>query len=165
MGEKFTLRVAGKPSVKKVEKKSFFKVEHIEEEKKVHSDLTRMRISNALKGNQKLKDALTGNPNHNRIVSPEECIQRFKNTHGDKYDYSKVKYRGSRIKVTIICPIHGEFLQDPINHWRGSGCPKCKLMGRKHTPETKIKMSMKQDELINNFVSKLLESYPELVLQ
>lgn len=28
-------------------------------------------------------------------------------------------------KVCIICPIHGEFLQTPLEHLRGYGCPKC----------------------------------------
>ena len=43
----------------------------------------------------------------------------------NKYDYSLVVYKGSLIKVKIICPIHGEFEQTPKNHLKGSGCPKC----------------------------------------
>lgn len=49
-----------------------------------------------------------------------------KEIHGDKYDYSKVDYKGYQIPVTIICPIHGEFQQTPRDHLRGSNCPKCK---------------------------------------
>ena len=45
--------------------------------------------------------------------------------HGDKYDYSKSVYTGRHSKLTIICPVHGEFEQDAGNHLRGSGCPKC----------------------------------------
>ena len=55
----------------------------------------------------------------------EAFISDAKKTHGDKYDYSKVDYRGNKIKVTIICPIHGPFEQSPISHIRGCGCPKC----------------------------------------
>ena len=47
--------------------------------------------------------------------------------HGDKYDYSKSNYINSVTKTTIICPIHGEFQQMPIEHMRGQGCPKCKF--------------------------------------
>ncbi len=52
-------------------------------------------------------------------------IERSKKIHGDKYDYSKVDYINNRIKVTIICSKHGEFLQAPNIHLRKHGCPKC----------------------------------------
>ena len=54
-----------------------------------------------------------------------EVITQFKETHGNKYDYSKVKYENSEKKVTIICETHGPFKQSPTNHKNGSGCPKC----------------------------------------
>jgi len=49
--------------------------------------------------------------------------------HGDKYDYSKVVYVGNKTKVTIVCPIHGEFEQKPANHLSGRGCPSCAKYG------------------------------------
>ena len=55
----------------------------------------------------------------------EEFIKKAKKVHGDKYDYSKVNYIGSKIEVTIICPEHGEFKQRPNDHLNGIGCPKC----------------------------------------
>lgn len=45
--------------------------------------------------------------------------------HQDKYDYSKVEYKGVTEKVCIICPKHGEFWQSPRIHLRGCGCPIC----------------------------------------
>jgi len=46
--------------------------------------------------------------------------------HGNKYDYSKVDYKGWHPKVTITCPIHGDFEMSPTNHIRGyQGCPTC----------------------------------------
>ena len=53
-------------------------------------------------------------------------IEKSKNTHGDKYDYSKVEYINSQTKVCIICPEHGEFWQRPYDHSSGHGCPKCR---------------------------------------
>lgn len=45
---------------------------------------------------------------------------------GDSYDYSKVDYKNSRIKVTIICKKAGHiFEQAPNDHLQGKGCPKC----------------------------------------
>ena len=52
-----------------------------------------------------------------------DFIENAKKIHGDKYDYSKVKYIDSKTSVEIICPKHGEFLQSPRVHLRGGGCP------------------------------------------
>ena len=53
-------------------------------------------------------------------------IEKSKEIHCNKYDYSKVNYTGMYDKVCIICPEHGEFWQLPVNHMHGKqGCPKC----------------------------------------
>jgi len=52
-------------------------------------------------------------------------IEKSRRVHGDKYDYSKVNFINSKTKVIIICPLHGEFNQQPSNHLKGSSCPKC----------------------------------------
>ena len=55
----------------------------------------------------------------------ELFIEKAKSVHGNKYDYSKVEYVDSKTKVYIICPKHGEFLQEPSSHLNGCGCPEC----------------------------------------
>jgi Zn finger protein HypA/HybF involved in hydrogenase expression len=55
----------------------------------------------------------------------EEFIRRAKKIFKNKYDYSKVKYFNNSTKVTIVCPIHGDFLQSPAVHLRGDECYKC----------------------------------------
>ena len=55
----------------------------------------------------------------------EEFIQKARKVHGNKYDYSKVVYVNNSTKVKIICPDHGEFLQTPKSHLKGSNCNKC----------------------------------------
>lgn len=52
-------------------------------------------------------------------------INLFKKKHGDKYDYSLVKYYGAKSYIKIICPKHGEFSQRAGNHTDGRGCPTC----------------------------------------
>ena len=54
-----------------------------------------------------------------------EFIEKCKNLHGDKYDYSKVDYKLNDINITIICKNHGEFEQLPLNHLKGNGCYRC----------------------------------------
>ena len=59
-------------------------------------------------------------------MTTESFIARAREIHGDKYDYSKVVYVNNRTKVCIVCPIHGEFWQKPVNHInKKQGCPKC----------------------------------------
>ena len=55
-------------------------------------------------------------------------IEKAKQKHGDKYDYSKVEYINNKTKVCIICPEHGEFWQLPSNHLAGKGCAKCSFI-------------------------------------
>ena len=55
----------------------------------------------------------------------EEFVEKAREIYGDKYDYSKVDYRGNKEKVCIICPEHGEFWMSPNNHLRGHRCPGC----------------------------------------
>ena len=59
------------------------------------------------------------------VITTEDFIKRSIEIHGNTYDYSKVEYKGSKTKVTIICPIHEEFEQIPNNHLQGQGCPRC----------------------------------------
>jgi hypothetical protein len=63
----------------------------------------------------------------NILKTQEEFIAACKETHGNKYDYSKAIYKGRHRYVTVICPIHGEFRQHAGNHMTGRGCPKCKF--------------------------------------
>jgi hypothetical protein len=52
-------------------------------------------------------------------------IERSKEKHGDKYDYSKCIYKHSHKNIIIICKKHGEFEQTPASHLHGAGCQKC----------------------------------------
>lgn len=62
----------------------------------------------------------------NRRITTEKFITDAIKVHGDKYDYSKVDYIDSKTKVTIICPIHGDFQQTYECHVdRGHDCPRC----------------------------------------
>lgn len=59
-------------------------------------------------------------------LTTEEFIERAKDIHGDKYDYSLVEYKTNRDKVKIICKNCGKvFEQTPKKHLKGRGCPHC----------------------------------------
>ena len=75
-------------------------------------------------------------------------IEKARQIHNDKYDYSKVNYVNSRTKVCIICPTHGEFWQTPHNHLKGYGCAEC---GKEKSHLPKI--------TIEDFISKSKERH------
>ena len=84
-----------------------------------------------------------------RKITTEIFIERARQVHGDKYDYSKVEYTKKDNKVCIICPEHGEFWQIANNHMRGAGCPKCGVK--------KVSDSKRKDT--ESFIKKARELY------
>lgn len=69
------------------------------------------------------------------VTMSSKIIQKFKQKHGDLYDYSDVVYTNSRNKVKIKCNIHGIFEQEPASHARGRGCGKCSNNNKMTTEE------------------------------
>ncbi len=47
--------------------------------------------------------------------------------HENKYSYPELNYVNTHTKITIQCPIHGQFQQKPIAHLQGQGCYVCSL--------------------------------------
>lgn len=57
----------------------------------------------------------------------DEFIIKAIGIHGDDYNYQYVKYENAKTKVDIICnKCSTKFLQTPVDHLSGRGCPKCK---------------------------------------
>jgi hypothetical protein len=66
-----------------------------------------------------------------RKYTKEQWINKFREKHGNRYDYSKfMVFNGSdsvsKNKIIIICKKHGEFLQTPNSHM-SCGCPHCNI--------------------------------------
>lgn len=60
-----------------------------------------------------------------RVVTTESFIAEAKEIYGDRYDYSKVDYKNREHRITIVCPVHGDFQVYAREHLDGKGCPKC----------------------------------------
>ena len=69
-------------------------------------------------------------------VSADSFVERAKEAHGDKYDYSKVIYAGTQKTVEIICQDHGSFWQTPTRHMQGRGCQKDRKSTRLNSSHT-----------------------------
>jgi len=60
----------------------------------------------------------------------EEFIKEAISIHGTFYGYSEVNYVNNKMKVNIICPVHGGFWITPSMHLYGKGCLSCKMEKR-----------------------------------
>jgi len=71
--------------------------------------------------------------------------------HGEKYDYSKIKYINCKTKVIIKCKVmdHSEFMQIPASHISGAGCPTCGI-------ERSAALKLKDKEW---FISKAIKKH------
>jgi len=65
-----------------------------------------------------------GCPKCNNYLS--NFINKSNKVHKNYYNYDRVIYKNNRTKVTITCPVHGDFEQTPELHKNGYGCKKCK---------------------------------------
>ena len=74
-------------------------------------------------------------------LTTEDFIEKVKEIHGDKYDYSLVEYKSKREKVKIICKEHGMFEQTAFSHLSGNNCKYCYIEKRKSNTEDFIKKS------------------------
>lgn len=84
------------------------------------------------------------------MYNTEQIIERIRDIHGSKYDYSKFVYNGMHNKSIIICPEHGEFLQTPHSHLKGQGCPKCGIKSRIEKRQYDTEIFIKKAKEVHN---------------
>ena len=72
----------------------------------------------------------------------EDFVDKANDIHNNKYIYSATTYSGRDYKVTVTCPIHGDFAQIAGDHLNGHGCPKCANQ-----------QSLAEDEIFNHITS------------
>ena len=70
-----------------------------------------------------------------KTSTTDEFIQKAKEKHCDKYDYTNALYTRSDEEVTICCKIHGLFPQIASVHLSGGGCSKCGGCYKRNTDE------------------------------
>lgn len=88
-------------------------------------------------------------------LTTKEFIEKAREVHKEKYDYSKTEYKNTATKVCIICPEHGEFWQTPNNHLFGAGCPTC--------PQSNLEGEIRQFLIKNNIEFEQEKGFPWLV--
>ena len=83
------------------------------------------------------------------MYTTEDIVERFKNVHGDKYDYTRVRFVKTTVKVPIVCYDHGVFWQEPHAHLKGQGCPICGINKRANN----------KTNTVEYFITKAKEKY------
>jgi hypothetical protein len=78
------------------------------------------------------------------ILPFEEFTRRARKVHGEKYRYDEASYRGVGAKLTVICPVHGEFTQTGEEHLAGRGCRACACACRRESATVKTTMPFEE---------------------
>ena len=71
------------------------------------------------------KRAVSSKPKSKDVYLEEAAFK-----HNNKYSYDLTNYQSLQSKITVICPIHGDFTVTANNHLRDSGCPQCAKLKR-----------------------------------
>lgn len=61
-------------------------------------------------------------------LTKDQFILKCIAIHNDKYDYSATEYNGMHSMISVICRVHGAFVQKAYKHASGHGCKKCSGM-------------------------------------
>lgn len=70
-------------------------------------------------------------------VKLSRFLEKAKLIFGDRYDYSKVTYDNCKVKIEVVCKIHGSFFVTPDRHISTSaGCMLCNDKNANLTPTT-----------------------------
>jgi len=102
---------------------------------KKHGEFTQ-RIS-AHKLGQKCPECAKEDRIKKRSFTEDDFINKSKEIHGDKYDYSNLNFQSLNQKVNIICNRCKKigrgniFIQSPKKHMLSQGCPKCAIDTKK----------------------------------
>jgi len=69
----------------------------------------------------------------NKRITQDEAISKAVALHNGFYSYEKTVYTIGHEKMTVTCPLHGDFSVLAINHiYGGRGCPTCGAAKRGH---------------------------------
>jgi hypothetical protein len=94
-----------------------------------------------------------------------QLIEQFKTKREDKgefYDYSQVNYTNQSTKIKIICHLHGDFYQFPMDHVKGySGCKECSKIKSTQTNLKKygVENPFQSEEIKQKIKATNLEKY------
>lgn len=97
----------------------------------------------------------------------ENFIQKANEKYNFKFNYSKFKYVNAKIKSIIICPEHGEFLQNPDKHlWSVHACHECEQKYKKKRIQIgvpNLENRISAEEFLQRFTNKFSTEYTAIL--
>lgn len=108
---------------------NYDKVEYVGAKKKVtiickeHGEFN--QTPNKHLGGQGCPDCGKASSIKNRKSNTADFVIKANKLHNNIYSYGNVTYENNSTKVSISCPLHGNFNQTPSSHLNGNGCPDC----------------------------------------
>lgn len=110
------------------------------------------------------KQCAKENASSSQLISKNEILRRFKEKHGDNYDYSNFSYNGMNSKADVICRIHGTFKITPSKHLQGQGCPSCSNNQRKTLKKFIEESSIVHDNKYDYSKSEYTNAYTKVCI-
>ena len=103
---------------------------------------------------------ICGKENANRKISKslEEILEQFHSVHGDKYDYTKTRYKNLKTPIPVICRKHGEYTILPNSHLNGKGCPICDSLCHNYNEFVKLAREKYKDKYLYDKVDFIDEN-------
>jgi|GEM_PF-1376909 len=86
-----------------------------------------------------------------RKLTTQEFIEKARQIHGNRYDYTKSVYVASETKLIVSCLIHGDWYPTPHSHLQGTGCRKCVDASKIYTLENFIEKANKVHNNLYNY--------------
>jgi Zn finger protein HypA/HybF involved in hydrogenase expression len=99
---------------------------------------------------------------NNKRLTTEEFIEKSIQIHGERYDYTNVKYINAHTKVKIICLEHGEFNASPTVHLKGHNCPSCSGVKKSTTKDFIEKANIIHGNKFDYSEVKYLNNYSKI---
>ena len=102
--------------------------------------------------------------NNSKSLSAQDFVEKSKVIHNNFYTYGNTNYVHSKSKISITCPIHGDFIQSPSHHLQGQGCPQCKGNKINHSAKFIKTANMVHDNKYNYLKLNYIDSHTKVTI-
>jgi len=94
-------------------------------------------------------------------LTTETYITKAVAIHGDRYDYSRVEYKGALENITVGCDVHGWVEQSAYGHLNSRGCNQCSSLqrglARRRTNEKFIELATEKHDGVYDYTNTVYE--------
>ena len=83
-------------------------------------------------------------------LTQESYIEKARKVHSGYYSYGNMVFSTVNSKITVTCPIHGDFEQNAATHLNGSKCKRCSMDLRSKNRTNTTEMFIKECTIVHN---------------